>query len=79
MNNGPQLLLIEPVGFKATTSVPVVPNSTWYAYHPMILTDSSGILEMLCWEAPTNEVLIGSQRRSAVLYNSGRDPHGTGG
>ena len=29
---------------------------------------SSGILEMLCWEAPTNEVLIGSQKRSAELY-----------
>lgn len=29
---------------------------------------SSGILEMLCWEAPTNEALIGSQRRNAVLY-----------
>ena len=48
MNNGPQLLMTEPVGFKATTSVPAVPNSIWYAYHPTILTDSSGILEMLC-------------------------------
>ena len=79
MNNGPQLLMTEPVGFEATTSVPAVPKSIWYAYHPTILTDSSGILEMLCWEASTNEVLIGSQKRSTVLYNSGCDPNGTGG
>lgn len=69
MNNGPQLLMIEPVGFKATTSVPAVPNSICYAYHPTILTDSSGILEMLCWEASTNEVLL-DPRKEVLCFTT---------
>ena len=34
---------------------------------------------MLCWEVPTNEVLVGPQERRAVLYSTGYDPNSQGG
>ena len=40
---------------------------------------SSGTLETLCWEVPTNEVLVGLQERRAVLYSTGYDPNSQGG